>query len=268
MGQDMMDTLYIRLGNDGMFFAACDGSRQVDYEIKTVPFKPGVSLNVSVHEALRSQPFASSEYREVRALCEGRATLVPLSEFDEDACEALYFFNFPGRRGRLRVFYDALPRQDAVLLFGVDKAVCRTLEEAFPQVVFQSVETPLLLHFAASSPRALPRRRLFVNLTAESMSVAACRSGRIELYNAFTLHHPEDALYYTLHVAKTWGFDASSDEVYVSGEAVMVDMIQKRTKAYLPNVFPVRIEEEFPGTPLCRESALPYDFVNLLLRTF
>ena len=263
-----MDTLYIRLGNDGMFFVSCDVSRQVDYEIKAVPFKPGVSLNVNVREALRSLPFADGPYREVRALCEGRATLVPLGEFEEDACEALYFFNFPGRRSRLRVFYDVLPRQDAVLLFGMDRDVCRALEEVFPQVVFESAETPLLLHFAACSPRALPCRRLFVNLTAEVMSVAACRRGRIELYNAFTLHHPEDALYYALHVAKTWGFDASSDEVYVSGEAAMVNTMVESTKRYLPNVFPVCIEEEFRGTPLCREVALPYDFVNLLLRAF
>ncbi|MBP3764648.1 MAG: DUF3822 family protein [Bacteroidaceae bacterium] len=264
----MMDTLYLRVGMREMWFAAGNGSRGDEFEVRRVAFKPDVSLNVNVHEALQTEPLAKGTYQSVHALCEGRATLVPLSEFDEDDCEDLYFFNFPGVRQRLRVLYDALPHQNAVLLFGASKDVCHTLQENYPQVLFQSVETPLLLHFASCSPRALLRRRLFVNLTAGAMSLAACKGGRIELYNAYALHHAQDALYYTLHVAKVWGFDPATDEAFVSGERALAEGMAKSVAAYLPNVFVVRPEEEFSQTTLPGKGALPYDFLNLLLRAF
>ena len=117
----MMDTLYLRVGMREMWFAAGNGSRGDEFEVRRVAFKPDVSLNVNVHEALQTEPLAKGTYQSVHALCEGRATLVPLSEFDEDDCEDLYFFNFPGVRQRLRVLYDALPHQNAVLLFGTSK---------------------------------------------------------------------------------------------------------------------------------------------------
>jgi hypothetical protein len=268
MEQEICDTLYIRLGRDAFIFATYDRMKQHTLNYVTFKVKPDVSVNANMHEALACVPLAAMNYRQIRVLVEGPATLVPLSEFDEDSLDDFYFFNMPSGRRHRRVFYDTLPHQNAVLVFGIDRDVCHTLEEAFPNVVFQSAETPQLLHFASCSSPALEQGRLYVSISDHRMTVCAFRHGRIELFNTFPLHNEQDALYFSLYTARLWHADPTVDETFVVGRREKARRLSDAIKTYLPNSFVLKAEEEFQGGVPAMQEALPYDFITLLLRAY
>ena len=262
------DTLYIRIGRESFLFARYNILNKQRLEYVDFKLKPDVSLNANMHEALKRVPFAMEGYRNVRVLVEGTATLVPLNEFEEENCEQLFFFNAPARHKRRRVFYDTLPHMGAVLLFGADKDMCHTLEETYENIYFQSTETPLLLHFASCSPRVLSRGRLFVALTPERVSVAAFRSGKIELYNTFALDTLKDALYYVLSMAKLWNMNPAVDEIFVAGMENEARQLAEDTKIYYPNCFYNDPNDEFGKVGSILKEVIPYDMMNALLKAY
>lgn len=268
MEQEICDTLYIRLGRDEFIFARYDRLNQNTLNYVSFKVKPDISLNANMHEALKCVPLAANSYRQVRILVEGAATLVPLSEFDEDCLEDLYFFNMPSGRRHRRVFYDTLPHQSAVLVFGIDRDVCHTLEEAFPNAVFQSAETPQLLHFASCSSPVLEQGRFYVSISDHRMSVCAFRQGKIELFNTFRLRNEQDALYFSLYTARLWNVDPARDEIFVVGKREKARRLSDSIKSYLPGSFVLKAEEEFRGGAPAMQEALPYDFITLLLRAY
>lgn len=268
MNLENSDTLYIRLSGKRFIFARYDRLHSATLNFVSYDVKPDVSLNANLHEALKRVPLVESEYRSVRVLVDSDVTLVPLSEFDEESCEEIYFFNLPDKHRHRRVFYDTLPHQSAVLLFSIDKDVAHTLEETFPNVLFQSIETPLLLHFASCSPQALQRRRLFACLHDESLTLCAFRSGHIEQSGLYRLHHAADALYYLLYFAKLLKMNPESDEIYVSAPAKEAENMVAVVKTYYPNSFVLNPAEEFGHNAVALAEALPYDFIIMLLRAF
>lgn len=268
MTLDNSDTLYIRLSRTKFVFARYDRLRNATLNYVCYDVKPDVSLNANVHDALARVPLCEGRFREVRVLVDGDVTLVPLSEFDEESCEDMYFFNLPEKRRHRRVFYDTLPHQSAMLLFSIDKDVAHTLKEAFPGVVFQSSETPLLLHFASCSPPSVLRRRLFAGLHDDRLTLCAFNAGRIESFNVYRLHHSQDAVYCTLYFAKLLQMKPETDEVYLSAPDETSAGLLEKLKTYLPNSFLLKPEEEFGRNAVALSGALPYDFIVLLLRAF
>ena len=262
------DTLYIRISGSEMIFARYDHLRRQTVNYVVYQVKPDISLNANVHAAIAQVALTRGDFNYVRVLMEGPATLVPLSEFEEDLTEDLYFFNFSGNRRRLRVFYDTLPHLNAVLLFAADKDVCHTLEETFPNILFQSAETPLLLHFASCSRTAASCGRFLVSLSHGRMSFSAFHNGKIELYNSYALHHLRDASYYILQAMHLWGFRQETDELYLGGDRVMAEQLSADLQAYVNHLSLLKAEEEFNTNVAALQKALPYDLVTLLLRAY
>lgn len=268
MNLENSDTLYIRLSGNSFVFARYDRLHSGTLNYVCYGVEPDVSLNAGLHDALKRVPLVDGEYARVRVLVESEVTLVPLSEFDEESSEEIYFFNLPDKRRQRRVLYDTLPHQSAVLLFSIDKDVAHTLEETFPNVLFQSSETPLLLHFASCSPQVIGRRRLFAYLHDGNLTLCAFRAGRIERFGVYHLHHKEDALYHTLYFAKLWAMKPELDEVYVSAPAGEDEKLMSSIETYYPNSFCLKPEEEFGSHAVALAEALPYDFIVMLLRAF
>ena len=268
MNREIRDTLYIRLGQNRFIFARYDRLQQETLNYVSFKVKPDVSLNANMHEALKCIPLVSTKYRQVRVLVEGAATLVPLSEFEEDSLDDFYFFNIPSCRRHRRVFYDTLPHQNAILIFGIDHDVCHTLEETFSNVIFQSTETLQLLHFASCSPPALSQGRFYVSISDHRMSIYAFRHGKIGLFNTFRLRNDQDAQYYSLYTARLWNINPATDEVFVAGKRERSRLLSESLKVYLPNSFVLKAEEEFRGGVPALQEALPYDFITLLLRAY
>lgn len=262
------DTLYIRISDSEVIFARYDHLRRQTVNYVVYKVKPDISLNANIHEAVGRVALTRGDFNYVRVLMEGPATLVPLSEFEEDLTEDLYFFNFSGNRRRLRVFYDTLPHLNAVLLFAADKDVCHTLEETFPNILFQSAETPQLLHFASCSRTALSCGRFFVSLSPRRMSFSAFRNGKIELYNSYALHHLRDAAYYVLQAMQLWHFRQETDELYLGGDRDMAEQLQPELQPYVHHLSLLKAEEEFNSNVAALQKDLPYDLVTLLLRAY
>ena len=262
------DTLYIRISSSEMFFARYDHLRRQTVNFVSYKVKPDISLNANMHAAISQVALVRGDFNYVRVLMEGPATLVPLSEFDEDLTEDIYFFNFTGNRRRLRVFYDTLPHLNAVLLFAADRDVCHTLEETFPNILFQSAETPQLLHFASCSRTAAACGRLFVSLAPNRMSFSAFRNGKIELYNSYKLHHLHDAAYYILQALLLWNFRQETDEVYLGGKRDLAEQLYADMQPYVNKLFLLKAEEEFNSNVAALQNALPYDMITLLLRAY
>lgn len=261
------DTLYIRISRSEFVFARYDRLRQQTVNFETYVTQPDISINANMHEAIRRTSLVKGDFSYVRVLVEGPATLVPLSDFDEDHTEDIYFFNFSKSRKRHRVFYDTLPHLNAVLLFAIDKDICHTLEETFPNLLFQSAETPLLLHFA-SACMATTCGRFFVNIANGRIGLSAFRDKKLGLYNTCTVHHLEDVLYFTLQTMHLWHFRRESDELYLCGEREQADELLKMLTPYVPHISVLKPEEEFNANVAALLDKLPYDLVLLMLRAY
>ena len=268
MKLESSDTLYIRISQLEFIFARYDHLRPQTLNYSNYMVKPDISLNANMHEALQKMSLTHGDFSFVRVLVEGPVTLVPLSDFDEEMAEEIYFFNLPEQRKRRRVFYDTLSHQESVLLFSVDKDVCHTIEETFPNLLFQSSETPQLLHFASCSPISSSEGRLFVSIMERRMSVCLLRNGKIKQYNSFRLHHTQDAAYYTLRMAQLCGFLPEKDCLYICGRSPLAEQLHGELSPYLPNVELLKAEEEFNANVAALQKDLPYDMITLLLRAY
>ncbi len=262
------DTLYIRIGQKAFIFASYDEMSKQNFEYVHYKLKPEVSPNANMHEALKRVAFVRNTFHKVKVLVEGAATLVPLNEFDEEDSEALYFFNISDQQKRRRVFYDTLPRLGAVLLFGIDKDLCHTLEETFANIYFQSTETSLILHFASCCPYSKGTSQLYVCMETSRVSVAAYRNGRIDRYNTFVLYNVQEALYYVLSMVKTCRMDAANDEIHVSGAEGIAERLVEKVKPFYPNCHINLPQNEFGRIGKTLHAAFPYDMVNALLKAY
>ena len=262
------DTLYIRLSKNEFIFARYDHLKSQTINFVCYKVKPDISLNANMHQALQSMSLTKGDFNFVRILVDSPATLVPLNEFDEDNYKELYFFNLPEKQKRRVVYYDTLPHLGAVLLFSIDKDICHTIKETFPNLLFQSAETPQLLHFASCGSPAQSGDRFFVSLYSDRMTIVSFQNGKIGLYNTFKLHTPEDAIYYTLHAVRLWGLNPDSDEVYIGGEREPAEVLQQAIFRYLPHSSVLKAEEEFNAQVLALQKALPYDLITFLLRAY
>lgn len=263
-----MNTLTIRLSSRHIIF--CTYNRLVNqmpsYEV--YDNDPDISLNANIHKAIKSSVMARNTYSFVEVYCAEPATLVPLKEFEEEDANDIYFFNYPSLRQSNRVFYDTLPYLNAILVFSIDKGVCHSLKEFYPQVKFHCTLTSLVLQHASRYPFQISSPRLYCYVNEGRLTTTVIKDGQLRFMNSYTLHHTTDALYYIACVARQEGILPNGEDLLICGDKDMTTGIAANLDKIGQRGFLMKDSEELSHHPLSEIEQFPYDLKVQLLKAF
>lgn len=263
-----MNTLTIRLSSRHIIF--CTYNRLVNqmpsYEV--YDNDPDISLNANIHKAIKSSVMARNTYSFVEVYCAEPATLVPLKEFEEEDANDIYFFNYPSLRQSNRVFYDTLPYLNAILVFSIDKGVCHSLKEFYPQVKFHCTLTSPVLQHASRYPFQINSPRLYCYVNEGRLTTTVIKDGQLRFMNSYALHHTTDALYYIACVARQEGILPNGEDLLICGDKDMTTGIAANLDKIGQRGFLMKDSEELSHHPLSEIEQFPYDLKVQLLKAF
>lgn len=263
-----MNSLTIRISHDHIVFCTYDRLSNLLPQYEVYDNNPDISLNANIHQAVKTVELAQGDYNFVDAyVCEA-TTLVPLKEFEEDDIEDIYYLNFPQMRQRCKVFYDTLPYLNALLLFAVDKDVCRTLRDYYPQVKFHNTLTSLVLQYASRYPFSATQPRLYCYVNEQNLTLIVVQGGQLQFMNSFKIHNPSDSLYYIACVANSFALTAAGEKIYVGGDQPAAQNLTLALDRIHLRGFYMDDKEELSQHPIASVAAFPYDLKVLLLKAF
>lgn len=254
--------LYIRLSEYTMAMARYELRTPPVFSFATFRLRPQASFTMNLREACDTEPLLQGPASNAQIIVCGPVTPVPLAEFQEEESENIYNFCFPSERRR-RVFYDTLPRANAVLLFAMDEMQCAKIEEAFPDARFLSSQTALLRHFSAKDATR-PAVRIFVHLYENVMELSAFEENRLLLCNRFGVHAATDVAYYALNIARHMALNLDESPIYVAGNAPGRDAAIAELQRYARHVHYIQPTGEYNRHIVSTTPGVPYDMMALL----
>ena len=72
-----------------------------------------------------------------------------------------------------------------------------------------------------------------------TVDICAFRQGRLQMANTFTCRSTDDIIFYTLALWNTLGFDATGDEIQITGDKAIRATLMPRLREYVTYVVPV-----------------------------
>ena len=258
--------LYIRLSDTDLHFANFDKATPASFTFATYHLKPQFTLAMNLREALASLDMLKLPFSHVEVVINTPVTPVPLADFQEEDCESTYKYCFT-QSGAVRVFYDTVPAANVVLLFALEEVMCRTLEEAFGEVRYSSVQTAMLQHFSGKGlgTASASRRRFFVYVHEGSADVSIFEDAHLVMFNSYAVHTPSDVAFYVFNLAHHLGFDVQQDPVFVAGEELLRQPVVEELGRYAPRIYGVNPAADFNRHVVSTTPHVPYDLVTLLL---
>ena len=263
-----MNTLTIRISQNKIIFCNYDRLQSLspDYEIHDND--PDISLNANIHKAIKSLSLPQTNSSFIEACCVGHTTLVPLNEFEEEYVDDIYFFNYPTLKGNNKVFYDTLPYLNALLLFSIDKGVCHSLKETYPQIKFHSTLTPVIQQFASRYPFSTTKPRLYCYMDENKQTIIVIKEGKPAFVNTYSIHNPDDALYYIAAVSQSIELALKDDKIYLCGDTGLSQHINTQLSKIGAQGFVMDDREELSRHPVALVDQFPYDLKVQLLKAF
>ena len=257
--------LYIRLSDTDIHFASYDEVFPSSFTFCTYHLKPQLTLAMNLREALSSLDMLKQPHSHVVVVINTPVTPVPLAEFQEEDCESIHRYCFT-HNAHMRVFYDTVPAANVVLVFALEEIICRTLEEAFGNVRYSSVQTALLQHFSGKGIGVgSTHKRMFVYVHEGSADVSVFEDSRLCMFNTYPVRTPSDVAYYTFNLAHHLGFNAKTEPVFVAGEELLRIPVVEELGKYAQRVYGVNPEADFNRHIVATTPHVPYDLITLLL---
>ena len=140
-------TLSIRLSADGFSFSVFNPLGEGELSFFDRKVEESLSLTANLKQTFREIEWLKHPYRRVNILmADKRFTLVPLEFFEDEQTETLFYHNHPKRENEI-VQYNILRKNNAVVLFSMDKSARSFLCEQYPDVRFYSQASSFIEHF-------------------------------------------------------------------------------------------------------------------------
>lgn len=234
-------TLHLALGAEHIGYALFAKEQEESLIFGELPLDLTVgSYLKAVENCVYDNPLLLKPYGEVRAVVASkRFMMMPAAIIDEDTRLDIMDVAFPDAEGEF-AFCD-MPQCGAVMGFEIEKGVNAFLQRTFfnPPVLHDLVP---LCEYNKSKQEMASLRRMYVHLCGSQMSVCLFDRGSLAMANSFQFNDIDDAAYYALNAWQTFGFDALSDEILLSGDKplrdVLAPMLRKYVNFVMPAIFP------------------------------
>lgn len=214
------------------------------------------------------------------------ATLVPMADFDEAHCPAYLDFVLPQdaevltrldaatspertahsatTKSHRKDFYDVVPASNAVLVFGIDEAICSAIERSWHNVYYVSAQTGLLRRFA-SRQEAPNERRCFVHLRERTIDVACFEGNRLLGCNTFDAAQTADVVYYACQMATALDCPPATTPFYLCGAAAQCEALAQTLGDFVRHIEVAQTSDEFAHHPLTTIPQLPFELLTHIL---
>lgn len=260
--------LYIRISDTELCFAAYEIGASQSFQFSTFRMQPSASLTVNLRTAMQQVELLRQQtFSKVEVYVNAPVTPVPLAEFQEEDAETIYNYCFTPDE-RQRVFYDTVPASNAVLLFALSEATCRTLEEAFEgiSVRFAASLTPIVQHFAKKGLAVAADKRVFAYTHDMTLDIVVLEDSHIVMLNTYQVRTLTDADYYLFNLMHHLGLSTSDTPIFVTGTPLMRGPLITELQKYAAKVYPVNPSAEFNRHTISTTKGVPYDLMCALLK--
>ncbi len=229
-------TLSIRLSTEGFMLSVYNPLEGENFTFIEREVDETLSLTANIKKMFREVEWLNHTFRRVNVLmADKRFALIPLEFFEDEQTETLFYHSHSARENEL-VQYNILRKNNAVVLFGMDKSSCNFLREQYPDIKFYSQASSLIESFSTKS-RLGNSRKMYVNLRDAGMDIFCYDRGHLLLANSFECRETTDRIYYLLYTWKQLGFEALRDELHLSGNLSDKEALLPELKKYIRQVY-------------------------------
>lgn len=259
--------LYVHLSERKMDFARYELRREPYFAFSAFQLQRRMSLRANLKEACVSEAILQTPTRRLQVLVEnGKPIAIPLADFREEDCQKIYNYSIGTNEG-CKIFYDIIAPAGIVLLFSVDKSVCKAMEDTFgAEVHYLSSLTPVVKHFTTKAYSGEFPTRLFIYLHETTADILLFNENRPVCINSCFVQSCSDVAYYALGMLRNFVASAADVTLHVvADEASQREAVCTELKKYAPRVYAVNPSAEFNRNPVATAQGITYDLINLLL---
>ncbi|MBR4296750.1 MAG: DUF3822 family protein [Bacteroidaceae bacterium] len=223
------------------------------------------SLIANLQEAVSTTPiFKERNPKEaVQVLVVGNATPIPLSEFQEEDCDAFYNYCFKPMVPH-RVFYDVVPTANLMLVFGLPESTCKAIEEVLGDVHYVSAQTPVLKQFTFKSTQS-QGAQLYIYTHEKTVDIALFDNGRLLITNSYDAHSPADASYYAFNIISHHGIKPQDIHIHIAGTPELRNPLITELGKFANHVVPILPSIDFKHHEIASTEGMTYDLITFLL---
>ena len=229
-------TLSIRLSTDVFSFSIYNPIHDSSLSFFEKEVEPSLSLTANLKKAFRELNFLNHTYKRVNILiADKRFTLIPLELFEDDQSEMVFYHNHTPKENET-VKYNILKKNNAVVIFGMDKSTCQFLSDHYPEARFYSQAAPLAEYFSAKS-RLGNSKKIYASIRHNAIDFFCYERGHLLLANSFECRKTGDRIYYLLYLWKQLNFDQERDELHLTGVFDDKEKLTQELRKYIQQVF-------------------------------
>ena len=229
-------TLSIRLSADGFSFSVFNPLGEGELSFFDRKVEESLSLTANLKQTFREIEWLKHPYRRVNILmADKRFTLVPLEFFEDEQTETLFIITT--RSGKTKLCNTTFcEKNNAVVLFSMDKSARSFLCEQYPDVRFYSQASSFIEHFSSKS-RLGNSRKMYVHLRKDAADLYCYDRNHLLLANSFECKQTADRIYYLLYIWKQLGFEQERDEMHLTGELSDKEALLSELRKFIRQVF-------------------------------
>lgn len=233
--------LSIRFSADGFYFALLnpkvkeksDSSTPYIYKVDE-----SLSFTANLKRAVDELEWLSYKYKAVHIIITTpRFTIVPLDYFEDEHAESIFYHNFPSIDNEV-VEYNIIQKNNAVVLYGIDKVLLTMLYNLFPEAQVKVQATSLIEHLTSQNNHASQQQMLCL-MAKDNIILAAMDHHNLLICNSFNCTQTSDRLYYILHCWKQLGMDQLNDELLLAKHLDETDELKQELGRYISHITPI-----------------------------
>lgn len=233
VGEKGMDVVLMSRVNDADFIY-----RHIDFDRNLEPFK-------AMEEVVYDNPLLTADFGSIDVVVDNNRYFVMYAgDATPDEIGRRIDMLWPEQQTGLRLegLVSAAEPGKTVLVSGVQRDVLGFLRRTFNNPAISHRVSALTRYYAIKN-RLGNMGKVHVRLGDNRTDIIVFNHQGLQLANTFTTKTVEDAVYYTLAVAKNLGFDEESDRVYVAGDSELRESFLASIRRFVPLVMP----EIFPA---------------------
>lgn len=191
----------------------------------------------ALENCIYDNPVLIQDYKHIAVSIESsRFAVLPVEVSDEDLMNDIMDYMYVGD-SEDRYICD-LTSGKSTIAFTVPQGVVSFLQRTFnmPEIVHHLV--PLCAYSAEKSTKS-GISKMFVYLSDNRMDMCIYRKGELLMANTFRYRNSEEPSYYILNAWQTFGMDVLTDELQLSGDKMIRDLLMPILRKYISYVMPI-----------------------------
>ncbi len=195
------------------------------------------SIQKAIEEAIYDNPLLLSDFARVDCIIEtDKFTIIPSEIDNPDVQEKIFRETFPSFEGN--VLENKLKELEVSIMMGIDEELVNFLRRTFNNPCIQHHLAPLCIYFNRKN-RLGNAGKMYAHIHDNKLDLLVFGRDSLKFANTFAFREPLDAMYYIFACREMLHLDASSDELFVSGDNAMREAITPMLREYLAYVMPV-----------------------------